>query len=157
MTKRPTIRPVGIENLQVELFNNEQHIEIKGNVEGEEELLDLWEIFPAIRNNTPYLLVKGHVWYSITEDFRSRLRTLADIIDPRENTLCINDSHILTLNNILSHESIEAPTVLQEKMRGVQSVILGDSVFAYTSSLSNRWGKMDAEFKAMDIWMRFSG
>ena len=30
----------------------------------------------AIRNNTPYLLVKGHVWYSITEDFRSRLRTL---------------------------------------------------------------------------------
>ena len=60
------------------------------------------------------------------------MRTLADIIDPRENTLCINDSHILTLNNILSHESIEAPTVLQEKMRGVQSVILGDSVFAYT-------------------------
>ena len=43
LTKRPTIRPVGIENLQVELFNNEQHIEIKGNVEGEEELLDLWE------------------------------------------------------------------------------------------------------------------
>ena len=70
------------------------------------------------------MLVKGHVWYSITEDFRSRLRTLADIIDPRENTLCINDSHILTLNNILTHESIETPKVLQEKMRGVQSVIL---------------------------------
>ena len=80
------------------------------------------EILPAIRNNTPYMLVKGHVWYSITEDFRSRLRTLADIIDPREDT-CINDSHVLTLNNILSHDSIEMPTVLEEKMRSVQSVI----------------------------------
>ena len=61
----------------------------------------------------------------------------------------------MTLNNILSHESIEAPTVLQEKMRGVQSVIQSDSVFAYTLRPYQIDGvKMDAEFKAMDIRMR---
>ena len=132
LTKKPTIRPVGIEDLRVDIFNTEHHLEIEGNIEGEEELLDLWEILPAIRKNTPYMLVKGHVWYSINEDFRDRLRTLADIIAPQEKTLRINDSHILTLNTILSHESIEVPVVLQEKMRSVQGVILSNSEFAYT-------------------------
>ena len=132
LTKKPKIQPVGIEDLRLDVFNTEQQLEIKGNVEGDEESLDLWEILPEIRKNTPYMLVKGHVWYSINEDFRARLRTLADIIDPRENTLCINDSHITTLNTILTHESIEIPIVLQERMRNIQSVILSQSEFPYT-------------------------
>lgn len=131
LTKKPHIQHVGIEDLQLELFNTEQQLEIKGNIDIEDITLDLWEILPAIRKETPYMLVKGHVWYSITEEFRSRLRTLADIIDPHENTLCINNSHLLTLNGILTHQNIEVPLVLQEKMRSVQSIILSDASFAY--------------------------
>ena len=87
LSKQPSIQPLGIEDLHIDVFNNEHQLEIKGNLEGYEESLDLWEVLPAIRRNTPYMLVKGHVWYSITDDFRTRLRTLADIIDPRDNTL----------------------------------------------------------------------
>jgi len=128
----PTIQHVGIEDLRVDIFNNEQKLELEGAIETVDEILDLWEVLPAIRENNPYMLVKGHVWYSITDDFRKRLRTLADVISPEEQKLCVNNSHVVTLNNILTHEGFEPPIVLREKMRSIQSIILQNSVFAYT-------------------------
>ena len=128
----PIIQHVGIEDLRVDIFNNEHKLEIEGAVETDDENLSLWEILPAIRENNPYMLVKGHVWYSITDDFRRRLRTLADVISPQEQKLCINNSHVVTLNNILTHEGFEPPIVLQEKMRSIQSIILQNTDFAYT-------------------------
>ena len=55
-------------------------------------------------------------------NFEPNWSTLADIIDPHENTLYINNSHILTLNTVLTHDGLEPPLVLQERMRGVQSI-----------------------------------
>ena len=128
----PTIQHVSLEDLRIDVFNNINNFEIQGELETDEDTLSLWEILPAIRENNPYLLVKGHVWYSIEEEFRSRLRTLADVIQPTKDKLNVGYSHVTTLHNILSNENIEAPIVLKEKLRSIQSVVLQNTPFAYT-------------------------
>ena len=128
----PTIQHVSLEDLRIDVFNNTNHFEIQGDLETAEEPLSLWEVLPAIRENNPYLLVKGHVWYSIEEEFRARLRTLADVIQPTKDTLNVGYSHVTTLHNLLSNETIEAPIVVKEKLRSIQSIVLKDIPFPYT-------------------------
>ncbi len=132
LSSKPQIQMLALEDLQIDVFNSAAGLEIKGALNSDEEELSLWEVLPAIRENNPYLLVKGHVWYTIQSDFRARLRTLADVIQPTKTHLHVNPSHALTLHNILSSETIEAPLVVKECLRSIQNVYMTDKPFAYT-------------------------
>lgn len=132
LSNQPIIQHTSLEHLSIDVLNTEQTLELQGGITIEDTHLNLWDILPAIRQNNPYLLVKGHIWYSIAKDFRDRLRTLADIIQPQEEHLYVRDSHIITLNNILQTEDTESPLVLKEKLRNIQPIILSDQSFHYT-------------------------
>lgn len=132
LSSKPNIQTLSLEDLQIDVFNSTAGLEIKGSLHAEEDELSLWEVLPAIRENNPYLLVKGHVWYTIQSDFRARLRTLADVIQPTKTQLHVNPSHALTLHNILSNDTIEAPLVVKECLRSIQNVYMTDKPFPYT-------------------------
>ena len=68
--------------MRVDIFDSDGGYTLQGHLELEQDEISLWEILPAVRTKSPYLLVQGDVWISITEHFRQKLTHLADTISP---------------------------------------------------------------------------
>lgn len=131
LATKPQIKHVSMSDMTIDLFNTETGFLVKGGLLVDDNLISLWEILPSVRSKSPYLLVQGHVWFSITEHFKQQLTHLADTITPIESNMVIQKSHALSLTSILSEHTQGDLTPLQNTTRHVHPLRYSDSNFYY--------------------------
>ena len=132
LVTKPKIRHVSISDMMIDVFNTDSGFLIDGGLLIDENLISLWEILPAVRSKSPYLLVQGHVWFSITEHFKQQLTHIADTITPIESTLQVHKSHALSLNSIISNGASGEHTPLQNIIQNIHPLLYSNSDFYYT-------------------------
>ena len=132
LVNKPQIKHVSMGDMRVDIFDSDGGYSLEGHLELEQDEISLWEILPAVRTKSPYLLVQGDVWISITEHFRQKLTHLADTISPTQSEMIARHSHAVTLNSILSSGFTGEHSSLQNFISTVHPLMFDTTEFVYT-------------------------